>query len=48
VGTTSVYLSALRLETGELLIVASNVACAKLVRVFKFLCHAHLDFYNAV
>jgi hypothetical protein len=34
VGQTPVYLSALRLETGELLIVASNIACAKLLDIY--------------
>ena len=34
VGKTKVYLSALRLETGELLIVASNIACAKPMDVY--------------
>jgi len=34
VGTTSVYLSALRLETGELLIVASNMAYAKRMDIY--------------
>ena len=34
VGTTRVYLSALRLETGELLIVASNIACANRMDIY--------------
>lgn len=34
VGQTSVYLSALRLETGELLIVASNMTCANLMDIY--------------
>ncbi|MBK8327638.1 MAG: transposase [Moraxellaceae bacterium] len=34
VGQTDVYLSGLRLETGELLIVASNIACATPMDVY--------------